>query len=193
MGFLSSLFGKGNPIDSISLDDLKITQIQLTKKVDDIHVEIRRNDEEVQRYYALAKDTTSTSEERSYAGRIKTLLLQKDAKLTTQAQREKELRVLSNIIIIKEQETDLPAGVLKRLYSLSPEEMEKKLIGISLDRSDRTKTLDLLGGMTSSSIGSSVEEDDDDLADILSTIREGKNQSAPPNIEKASGQKKERE
>lgn len=193
MGFLSSLFGKGNPIDSISLDDLKITQIQLTKKVDDIHAEIRRNDEEVQRYYALAKDTTSTSEERSYAGRIKTLLLQKDAKLTTQAQREKELRVLSNIIIIKEQETDLPAGVLKRLYSLSPEEMEKKLIGISLDRSDRTKTLDLLGGMTSSSIGSSVEEDDDDLADILSTIREGKNQSAPPNIEKASGQKKERE
>jgi len=193
VGFLSSLFGGGNPIDSISLDDLKITQIQLTKKVDDIHAEIRRNDEEVQRYYALAKDTTSTSEERSYAGRIKTLLLQKDAKLTTQAQREKELRVLSNIIIIKEQETDLPAGVLKRLYSLSPEEMEKKLIGISLDRSDRTKTLDLLGGMTSSSIGSSVEEDDDDLADILSTIREGKNQSAPPNIEKASGQKKERE
>ena len=193
MGFLSSLFKGGNPIDTLSIDDLKITEIQLTKKVDDIHAEIRRNDEEVQRYYALAKDTTSTSEERSYAGRIKTLLLQKDAKLTTQAQREKELRVLSNIIIIKEQEKDLPAGVLKRLYSLSPEEMEKKLIGISLDRSDRTKTLDLLGGMTSSSIGSSVEEDDDDLADILSTIREGKNQSAPPNIEKASGQKKERE
>ena len=193
MGFLSSLFGRGNPIDSITLDELKITEIQLTKKVDDIHTEIRRNDQEVQRYYSLAKDTTSRSEEISYAGRIKTLLLQKDARLATQTQREKELRVLSNIIIIKEQEKDLPAGVVKRLLSLSPEEMEKKLIGISLDRADQTKTLEYLGGMTSSSIGASVEQDDDDLADILSTIRAGKNQSEPPNIEKASLQKKERE
>jgi hypothetical protein len=193
VGFLSSLFGGENPIDTLSLDDLKITEIQLTKKVDDIHAEIRRNDQEVQRYYSLAKETTSKSEEISYAGRIKTLLLQKAAKEATQAQREKELRVISNITIIKEQENDLPAGVLKRLLSLSPEEMEKKLIGISLDRSDRTKTLDLLGGMTTSSIGASAEEDDDDLADILSTIRGGKTQSAPPNIEKASLQKKERE
>jgi len=193
VGFLSSLFRGGNPIDSITLDELKITEIQLTKKVDDIHTEIRRNDQEVQRYYSLAKDTTSRSEEISYAGRIKTLLLQKDGKLATQAQLEKELRVVSNIIIIKEQEKDLPAGVVKRLLSLSPEEMEKKLIGISLDRADQTKTLEYLGGITSSSIGASVEQDDDDLADILSTIRAGKNQSEPPNIEKASLQKKERE
>jgi len=193
VGFLSSLFKGGNPIDTLSIDDLKITEIQLTKKVDDIHAEIRRNDQEVQRYYSLAKETTSKSEEISYAGRIKTLLLQKAAKEATQAQREKELRAISNIIIIKEQENDLPAGVLKSLYSLSPEEMENKLIGISLDREDRTKTLDYLGGMTSSSIGASAGEEDDDLADILSTIREGKNQAAPPDIEKASGQKKERE
>jgi hypothetical protein len=193
VGFLSSLFERGNPINSISLDDLKIAEIQKIKKVDDIHAEIRRNDQEVQRYYSLAKETTSRSEEISYAGRIKTLLLQKDAKLSTQAQLEKELRVISNIIIIKEQEKDLPAGVIKKLLSLSPEEMERKLIEISLDRADQTKTLEYLGGMTSGSIGASVEQDEDGLADILGTIREGKNQSAPPNIEKASLQKKERE
>jgi len=46
--------------------------------------------------------------------------------------------------------------------------------------------------MTSSTMEVGVEPEDD-LSDILDTIRSGKEQSAPPDIEKASGQKKELE
>jgi signal recognition particle receptor subunit beta len=134
VGFLSSLFGEKNPIDSISLDDLQVTEIQLNKKVEDIHAEVRRIDKEVQRNYDMARSSASASEEVSYARHIKTLLLKKEAKLSTQAQLEKELRAVSNIVILKQREKDLPAGVLKKIKSINPEIMEHYLLSMNLGK-----------------------------------------------------------
>ena len=177
MGFLSSLFGGGNPIDTFSLDDLKVTEIQLNKKVDDIHAEVRRIDQEVQRNYDLAKESSSKSEEVSYARRIKTLLQKKEMKLSSQAQIEKELRAVSNVLILKEREKDLPSDVVKKLKKLDPEQMEKYLIGKKLDTMNDDAQINAIIDMTSSTIEVGVEEEDD-LTDILDTIRSGKECSA---------------
>lgn len=192
MGFLSSLFGGRNPIESLNFDDLKITEIQLTKKVDDIHTEVRRIDQEVQRNYDLAKDSASKSEEVSYARRIKTLLQKKEMKLSAQAQIEKELRAVSNIVILKEREKDLPSDILKKLKKIDPDQLEHYLLSQKLDSMSDDAQINSIIDMTSSTMEVGVEPEDD-LSDILDTIRSGKEQSAPPDIEKASGQKKELE
>jgi hypothetical protein len=173
VGFLSSLFGGGNPIDTLSLDDLKITEIQLNKKVDDIHAEVRRIDLDVERNYDLAKKSTSQSEEVSYARRIKTLLLKKEGKLASQAQIEKEIRAVSNLVILKEREKDLPSDVVKKLKKLDPDQMEKYLIAKKLDTMNDDAQIDAIIDMTSGTMEVGVEPEED-LTEILDTIRAGK-------------------
>jgi len=177
VGLLSSLFAGGNPIDSLSLDDLRVTEIQLNKKVDDIHAEVRRIDQDVQRNYELAKKSTSQSEEVSYARRIKTLLLKKEGKLASQAQIEKELRAVSNLLILKEREKDLPSDVVKKLKKLDPEQMEKYLIGKKLDTMNDDAQIDAIIDMTSGTMEVGVEPEED-LTEILDTIRAGKDDSS---------------
>jgi thiamine phosphate synthase YjbQ (UPF0047 family) len=173
VGFLSSLFRGESPIDSLRLDDLKITEIQLNKKVDDLHAEVRRIDEEVSRNYDLAKAAPSESEQVSYARRIKTLLQKKEMKLSAQAQIEKELRAVSNIIILKDREKDLPADILKKLKKIDPDQMEKYLISHKLDTMSDDAQLNSIIDMTSSTMEVGVEPEDD-ISDILDTIRAGK-------------------
>jgi len=192
VGFLSSLFAGGNPIDTISLDDAKITEIQLNKKVDDIHAEVRRIDQEVQRTYDLAKESSSKSEEVSYARRIKTLLLKKEGKIASQAQIEKELRAVSNVVILKEREKDLPSDVVKKLKKLDPERMEKFLIGKKLDTMNDDAQIDAIIDMTSGTMEVGVEPEED-LSDILDTIRAGKEVPSVSSPESVSVKKSELE
>ena len=188
MGFLSSLFGGGNPIDTFSLDELKVTEIQLNKKVEEIHAEVRRIDLEVQHNYDLAKESTSKSEELSFARRIKTLLQKKEMKISSQSQIEKQLRAVSNILILKEREKDLPADVLKRLKKIDPEKMEHYLISQKLDAMNDDAQINAITDMTSGTIEVGIEAEDD-LSDILETIRSGKEGSViaspePSNVKK---------
>ena len=192
MGFLSSLFGRGNPIDTLSLDELKITEIQLNKKVDDIHAEVRRVDVEISRNYELAKAASSESEQVSYARRIKTLLQKKEMKLSTQAQIEKELRAVSNILILKDREKDLPADVIKKLKKIDPDQMEQYLIGKKLDTMSDDAQIDAIIGMTSGTMEVGVEPDDD-LAEILDTIRAGKEDPVKTSPDRTTGKKNELE
>jgi hypothetical protein len=192
VGFLSSLFAGGNPIDSLTLDDLKVTEIQLNKKIDDIHAEVRRIDQDVQRNYDLAKKSSSQSEEVSYARRIKTLLLKKEGKIASQAQIEKDLRAVSNIVILKEREKDLPSDVVKKLKKLDPEQMEKYLIGKKLDTMNDDAQIDAIIDMTSGTMEVGVEPEDD-LTDILDTIRSGKEEPLVISPESAKVKKSELE
>lgn len=192
MGFLSSLFGGGNPIDTFSLDELKVTEIQLNKKVEEIHAEVRRIDQEVQRNYDLAKESTSKSEELSYARRIKTLLQKKEMKISSQSQIEKQLRAVSNILILKEREKDLPDDVLKRLKKIDPEKMEHYLISQKLDAMNDDAQIDAITDMTSGTMEVGIEAEDD-LSDILDTIRSGKEGSVTTSQEPAKVKKTELE
>ena len=192
MGFLSSLFGGGNPIDTFSLDELKVTEIQLNKKVEEIHAEVRRIDQEVQRNYDLAKESTSKSEELSYARRIKTLLQKKEMKISSQSQIEKQLRAVSNILILKEREKDLPDDVLKRLKKIDPEKMEHYLISQKLDAMNDDAQINAITDMTSGTMEVGIESEDD-LSDILETIRSGKEGSVTASPEPSKGKKTELE
>jgi hypothetical protein len=192
VGLLSSLFAGGNPIDTLSLDDLKVTEIQLNKKVEDIHTEVRRIDQDVQRNYDLAKKSTSQSEEVSYARRIKTLLLKKEGKLASQAQIEKDLRAVSNLVILKEREKDLPSDVVKKLKKLDPEQMEKYLIGKKLDTMNDDAQIDAIIDMTSGTMQVGVEPEED-LTEILDTIRAGKEDSSVSSPEPVRMKKSELE
>jgi hypothetical protein len=192
VGILSSNFGERNPIGSMNLDDLKITEIQLTKKIDGIHAEARRIDEETQRNYELARKATSKSEELSYARRIKTLLQKKEMKLASQGQIEKELQAVSNIIIFKEREKDLPSDVLAKLKTIEPEKLERFLISQNLTSKDNDAQLTSIISLTSSMMETGVEEDED-LSDILDTIRAGKEQSSAPLEDTIRNKRKETE
>ena len=192
MGFLSSLFGGGNPIDTFSLDELKVTEIQLNKKVEEIHAEVRRIDLEVQHNYDLAKESTSKSEELSFARRIKTLLQKKEMKISSQSQIEKQLRAVSNILILKEREKDLPADVLKRLKKIDPEKMEHYLISQKLDAMNDDAQINAITDMTSGTMEVGIEAEDD-LSDILDTIRSGKEGSVTASPEPSKVKKTELE
>ncbi|MFA4860243.1 hypothetical protein [Methanoregula sp.] len=188
MGFLSSLFGGGNPVDTFTLDELKVTEIQLNKKIETIHTEVRRIDQEVQRTYEAAKAATSKSEEVSYARQIKTLLQKKEMKLSSLAQIDKDLRAVSNILILKEREKDLPADVIRKLKTIDPAKMESFLIKKKLDTMNDDAQISAIIDMTSGTMEVGVEEEDD-LSDILDTIRSGKEGSStaapePANIRK---------
>jgi thiamine phosphate synthase YjbQ (UPF0047 family) len=192
VGFLSSLFGGGNPIDTFSIDELKVTEIQLNKKVETIHAEVRRIDQEVQHTYDLAKDSSSKSEEVSYARQIKTFLQKKEMKLSTLAQIDKDLRAVSNILILKEREKDLPSDVVRKLKKLDPEKMESYLIGKKLDTMNDDAQIDAIIDMTSSTMEVGVEPEDD-LTDILDTIRSGKEDPVKTSPEPAKVKKNELE
>ena len=192
MGFLSSLFGGGNPIDTFSLDELKVTEIQLNKKVEEIHAEVRRIDQEVQHNYDLAKESASKSEELSYARRIKTLLQKKEMKISSQSQIEKQLRAVSNILILKEREKDLPDDVLKRLKKIDPEKMEHYLISQKLDAMNDDAQINAITDMTSGTMEVGIEAEDD-LSDILDTIRSGKEGSVTASPEPSKVKKTELE
>jgi thiamine phosphate synthase YjbQ (UPF0047 family) len=192
VGFLSSLFGGGNPIDTFSIDELKVTEIQLNKKVETIHAEVRRIDQEVQRTYDLAKESSSKSEEVSYARQIKTFLQKKEMKLSSLAQIDKDLRAVSNILILKEREKDLPVDVVRKLKKLDPEKMEKYLIGKKLDTMNDDAQIDAIIDMTSSTMEVGVEAEDD-LGDILDTIRAGKEGAVNASPESAKVKKNELE
>ena len=183
MGFISSLFGRGSPVDSLSLEELKVTEIQLNKKVEDLYAEVHRIEQEVQHNYDLAKAATSESEQVSYARRIKTLLQKKEMKLSAQAQIEKELRAVSNILILKEREKDLPAGVVKKLKQIDQGKMEEYLVNQKLSTMDDDEQIGAIIAMTSSTMEIGVEPEED-LSGILDTIRAGKEVPvpAPPEI-----------
>ena len=190
MGFLSSLFGGGNPIDTFSLDELKVTEIQLNKKIETIHTEVRRIDQEVQRTYEAGKAATSKSEEVSYARQIRTLLQKKEMKFSSLAQIDKDLRAVSNILILKEREKDLPADVIRKLKTIDPAKMESFLIKKKLDTMNDDAQISAIIDMTSGTMEVGVEEEDD-LSDILDTIRSGKEGSSPAAPEPANVRKNE--
>ena len=136
MGFLSRIFSKG--IESMGVDELRVMEIKLNSKIDDLQSEVRKIEKEIQILFEKARNARSKSEEISIARRIETLLQKKEMKLNTQARLEKELRAVSNLLIIKEHEEDLKsAGVWDKLRKLKPEELENWLISKNLEAKDR--------------------------------------------------------
>ncbi len=180
MGLLSRLFGAKNPVDSMNPGDLRIMEIQLSRRIDEVAAEAKRVDGEIALLLERARSPLSKNEEISLARRIKTLSQKKDMKLAAHAQLDKELRAVSNILILKEHEADLKsAGVWNHIKDLEPDTLEDWLIKKNLEGQDRSDLITTITQMTSSAMSVGVE-DDEDLDDILGVIRAVKDGSLDP-------------
>ena len=72
MGLLSSLFKARNPIETMSIKDLRIMEIQATHRIDEIASEAKRVEAEITLLLGKARSITSKNEEISLVRRIKT-------------------------------------------------------------------------------------------------------------------------
>lgn len=180
MGLLSRLFGVRNPVDSMSPNDLRVMEIQLTRRIDEVAGEAKRVEVEIALLLEKARSPLSKNEEISLARRIKTLSQKKEMKLAAHAQLDKELRAVSNILILKEHEADLrSAGVWNRVKDLEPDALEDWLIKKNLEGQSRSDLITTITQMTSGAMSTGVEEDED-LDEILSVIRAVKDGSLDP-------------
>jgi len=164
---------KGGDIESLKIKDLRLMEIKLNKKIDDLNEEIRSIASTIQSLFQKARETTTQSEEISIANRIKTLSQKKEMKQSAIMQLEKELRGVSNLLILKENERDLKeSGAWNKLKKMKPEKMEKWLTSKTLEQRDRQELMDTVVSMTSEAMES--VDYDEDLDEILDTIREVK-------------------
>ncbi|MFO7966093.1 MAG: hypothetical protein R6U44_00645 [Archaeoglobaceae archaeon] len=180
MEFLSKLFGSKNPVESMNIEELKEMEIKLNNKSDNLQKEVNEIENEIQVLFEKAREAKTKSEEQSFARKIKTLSQKKDMKLSAQGQLEKELRAVSNVLILKDHKSDLKsAGVWDKISKLKPEELENWLISKNLEARDRHDLVSSVVEMTSSAMNTG-EEPDDDLEDILDTIRSVKKGDMEP-------------
>jgi hypothetical protein len=171
MGIFSKLFGNKDPVESMKTEDLRLTEITLNRKIDEIQVEIRESESEISKLFEKARASKSKSDELTLARRIKTLSQRKEMKTAAQAKLDKELRAVSNILILKEHKADLQAiGVWEKVRKLDPEKLENWLVTQNLEAQDRDSIVTSIINMTSTAMMTGVEQDED-LDDILNAIR----------------------
>ncbi|NJE60191.1 hypothetical protein [Thermococcus sp. 21S7] len=193
MSFLSRFFGKKNPLD-IPLNKLNESRIKLEYQIQKIENEIVGIDREIALLFERAKHARSKSEELTIATKIKTLNQRKKNLQKTHAQLNKQLMLISNLAIIKENEAllkDTPTWNLLR--NMSPEELEKHLVEMQLDAQNFNESLNKMLGMTDQTIGAGVEfEEDEELAEIMRTIHAVKEGELEPELaaEKVTGEEK---
>lgn len=171
MGIFSKLFGSKDPVESMTTEDIRLMEIKLNRKIDELQTEVREAENEISKLFEKARASKSKSEELTLARRIKTVSQKKEMKIAAQAKLDKELRAVSNILILKENKADLQAaGVWEKVKKLEPEKLENWLVTQNLEAQDRDSVVSSIIDMTSTAIQVGVEQEDD-LDNILSAIR----------------------
>jgi hypothetical protein len=175
MGIFSKLFGNKDPIESMKPEDLRIMEIKLNRKIEELQTEAREVETEIEKLFEKAKASKSRSEELTFARRIKTLSQRKEMKIAAQAKLDKELRAVSNVLIIKEHQDDLQAaGVWEKVKKL-----ENWLVTQNLEAQERDEIVSSIIDMTSTAMLTGVEQEED-LEEILSAIRAVKDGDLEP-------------
>ena len=169
-------FFKRNPLDSMSIEELREMEIKLENKVRNVKAEIEQIDREIEFVLESAKGVRTKSDELSLARKLKKLRQKKEMKLKAQAKLEKELRMVSNLIIVKEYQKDLEsAGVWGKLKKMSPEKVEEWLVERNLEEMSRDEVVSQVIAMTSGVMdrGVELEEDLEDELEVIRAIRKG--------------------
>ncbi len=169
-------FFRRNPLDSMSIEELKEMEIKLESRIGHVKAEIEHIDKEIGLILESAKKVKTKSDELSLARRLKTLKQKKEMKLKSQAKLEKELRMVSNLIIVKEYQKDLEsAGVWGKLKKMSPEKVEEWLVERDLEEMNRDELVSQVIAMTSGTMekGVEFEEDLENEIEVIRAIRKG--------------------
>ncbi len=195
MSFFSRFFGKKNPLD-IPLSKLKESQIKLEYQIEKVEKDIAAIDREIALLFEQAKKARSKSEELTIATKIKTLNQRKKNLQATHAQLNKQLMLISNLTIIKENEAILKGTpTWNLLNNMSPEELERNLAEMQLDARNFSENLNQMLGMTDQTIGAGVDfGEDEELAEIMRTIHAVKEGELEPEVaaEKVTGEEREK-
>ncbi|HEC88003.1 MAG TPA: hypothetical protein ENI52_01655 [Thermoplasmata archaeon] len=181
---------KSRSLDGLKLEELQLMEIKLNKKIDELNEEIKEIEKAIERLFEKARGAKTKSEEISLANRIKTLNQKKEMKQSAVIQLEKELRAVSNLLILKENEKDLKeAGVWNKLKKLEPEKIEKWLSSKTLERRDRQALINDIVSLTSTAMKSiDYDEDLEEILDIIKEVKKGE-----MDIKEASKKIKEKE
>ncbi|WP_297066615.1 hypothetical protein [Thermococcus sp.] len=195
MSFFSRFFGKKNPLD-IPLNKLNESRIKLEVQIQKIENEIASIDREIALLFERAKKARSKSEELTIATKIKTLNQRKKNLQATHAQLNKQLMLISNLLIIKENEAILKeTPTWNMLRNMSPEELERNLANVQLDAQNFSENLNRMLGITDQTLNAGVDfEEDEELAEIMKTIHAVKEGELEPEVaaEKVTGEEKEK-
>ncbi|WP_297073254.1 hypothetical protein [Thermococcus sp.] len=195
MSFFSRFFGKKNPLD-IPLNKLNESRIKLEVQIQKIENEIAGIDREIALLFERAKKARSKSEELTIATKIKTLNQRKKNLQATHSQLNKQLMLISNLLIIKENEAILKeTPTWNMLRNMSPEELERNLANVQLDAQNFSENLNRMLGITDQTLNAGVDfEEDEELAEIMKTIHAVKEGELEPEVaaEKVTGEEKEK-
>ncbi len=193
MKILSKFFGKKNPLD-VPMEKLKESKIKLEYQIQKVENDINGIEKEVTLLFDKAKVARSKSEELTIATKIKTLNQKKESLKKVHAQLNKQLMVLNNLIIIKENEELLKGTpTWKILRNMSPEELETKLAEMQFDVYNFNEGLETTLRITNQAIGTGVDFEDEEIKEIMKTIHAVKEgELDPENATKKMDEKAEK-
>jgi len=170
MGILSRLFKGKNPLESLSLNELRGMKVKLEVRMDELSRRMEEIEEEVKKLFEKAKEAKSHSEEVFLARRIKTLTQELNMLRQTYSSIQRELMLVSNLLIIKQHETLLKeVGVWSRLKGVKPELLTRYLAEKRVEAEDREKLVSELVDLSSRIW--EMETDEEDVKDVLRAIR----------------------
>lgn len=176
---LFSMFNR-NPIKKLRHDELKEMELSLKVRSERLTKEVGEIDFEIQQIFERSKEAKSHLEEIDLASRIRTLAKKKEMKVAAHAELERELRAVTNLLVIKEYEADLKAaGVWEPLQKIAPEELQQYLIDRKLEAEDRQGAVQAITELTGS-VFKPTTEHDEDLDDILAMMRQVKEDKLKP-------------
>lgn len=180
MGFLKKIFGskKQEPAIKANSEELKVKEIQITHKIEQIHKDIMSIDTKIEDLMLNAKSSKSEAEKIGYARRIKTLHHEKEMKLASQGKLEKDLMAYQHLKIEKETEKDLCIGKNDILKDIDGEALENERARKQLEAEERNSKVSAI--IESTSTVMNVGSDDEGLEDILDAINDMKEEELTP-------------
>ena len=167
---------KKNPLKSLDQKKLKEAEVTLKLKSRELLGEISHIDREIKEIFNKSKEVDSRMGEISLANRIKTLTQKREMKTAAQARIEMELSAVSNLLIVKEHEADLKAaGIWEPLNKLPPNQLERQLAELQLDKQDRDSRVKTITELTSTAFTASREQEEglEDILKAMESIKEG--------------------
>jgi len=195
MTLFSRFFGKKNPLD-VPLKKLEENRIKLEVQIEKVEKQIASIDREIAALFEKARKARSKSEELTIATKIKALNRRKQNLQSTHMKLNKQLMLVSNLAIIKENENLLKGTpTWDMLRKMSPEELENRLLERRLDEQNFDENLSRMLGMTDQTISVGAEfEEDEELAEIMKTIHSVKEGELDPEMaaEKVTGEEKKK-
>ncbi|MDG6249435.1 hypothetical protein [Methanocalculus sp.] len=162
MSIFSRLFHT-TPFDSMNLGELRKAESQMKYQIQKLQNEKTDLEQQIRTLFSAASSGCEEAGTSFYAKRIRAISESWQLKATTCMHLEKDLRVLSNIIAIKEQQTTLKrSGVWKKMQAIDPDTLEWWLAKASYSKEEHRALMDELSEITAEHIfqevTASVEE-----------------------------------